>query len=131
MRLCAGPFRGFLLVAAIMIGAGAQAAVAQELQFDPKALDTSGAPATAKRGKGKKGAEAAASQAQQGASGKSGNVPNRQFGELEGWSPGKAPPKPKDKYDPDPAASSSSSSSGGKLPVGVSPTGNMSVGLPF
>jgi hypothetical protein len=123
MRLCVRPFSGTLLVAAFVIGAAA--AVAQELQLDSKALDTGGASVQTKRGKGTKGAEAAGSQAQQGASGKSGNVPNRQFGELEGWSPGKAPPKPKD--DPNVAPSGKNPA----VPVGVSPSGNMSVGLPF
>jgi hypothetical protein len=124
MRSRARRFRGSLLIAALVIGAGAPLAVAQELQLDPKALDVSGAAAsaTAKR-KGKK-SDAAAPQAD----GKpQAGGPNRQFGELEGWSPGKAPPKPKDKYDPEPTAGKKE----GGMPVGMSPSGNMSVGLPF
>lgn len=127
MRLCARRFRGSLFVAAFVIGLGAEAAVAQELQLDPKSLDTSGAASSVStKRKGKRAPDAAA----QPASGKpaaSANGPNRQFGELEGWSPGKAPPKPKDKYDPEPQEQGKNSS----VPVGMSPSGNMSVGLPF
>jgi hypothetical protein len=121
MRPCARPFSGSLLVAAFVIGAGA--AVAQELQFDPKALDTSGASSVqTKRAKGRKGADANGPQTP-GKPQASSNGPNRQFGELEGWSPGKAPPKPKDKED--------SAPSGPKAPVSVSPSGNMGTGFAF
>ncbi len=127
MRPRASRLSGSLLVAAFLTGVGA--AVAQELQLDPKALDTSGASSVqTKRGKSKKGADGAPQQAP-GKPGAAANGPNRQFGELEGWSPGKAPPKPKDKYDSDSKANSSSPS--GKPPVNVTPSGNMSVGLPF
>lgn len=120
MRLCARRFRGSLLVAALAFGG---VAVAQELQLDPKTLDTSGAPSVqVKRGKGKKGADAAAQQSAPGKPAAASGGPNRQFGELEGWSPGKAPPKPKDKQDD---ASSS------KPPVTVSPSGNMGTGFAF
>jgi hypothetical protein len=121
MRLCSRRFRGSLLIAAFLVGGGA--AIAQELQLDPKALDTTGAASSvsAKRTKGKKGA--AAPQAQ-GAAGKpAAGVPNRQFGELEGWSPGKAPPKGKDKDDGAPASA--------KPPVTVSPSGSMGTGFAF
>jgi hypothetical protein len=47
---------------------------------------------------------------------------NRQFGELEGWSPGKSPPKKKEKGD---------DSSLGRGPVNMNPTGNMAIGMPF
>jgi len=125
MRLSARRFRGSLLVAALIFGG---AAVAQELQLDPKALDTGGAGAGSsvqtKRGKGKKGASAVAN-GQQAAPGKpAAGGPNRQFGELEGWSPGKEPPKPKD----DPNASSATQS---KAPVSVSPSGNLGAGFNF
>jgi hypothetical protein len=58
MRLCARRFRGSLLIAAFLVGGGA--AIAQELQIDPKALDTTGAASSvsAKRTKGRKGAAA-------------------------------------------------------------------------
>jgi hypothetical protein len=122
MRFRARRFHGPLLVAALAFVGGA---VAQELQLDPKALDTGGAPSVQlKRGKGKKGAEANAQQ--QGAPGKPSapsNGPNRQFGELEGWSPGKAPPKPKEKED--------NSGSASKPPVTMTPSGNMGTGFAF
>ena len=54
-------------------------------------------------------------------SGKPGG--DRQFGELEGWSPGKEPPKA-EKKDETPKEPS-------RGPVGITPSGNMSVGLPF
>ena len=103
------------------------AAVAQELQLDPKALDTTGAATSVstKRGKGKKGAPAAdAATAPQAAGKPAANGPNRQFGELEGWSPGKAPPKPKDKDD-------HTTPSMGKPPVSMTPSGNMGTGFAF
>jgi hypothetical protein len=121
MRLCARRFRGSLLVAALAFGG---AAVAQELQVDPKALETSGVPSVqVKRGKGKKGADAAAQQSAPGKPAGAAGGPNRQFGELEGWSPGKAPPKPKDRED--------STSTANKPPVTVSPSGNMGTGFAF
>ncbi len=125
MRSCTRLFRGTLLLAALVIGAGAQIAVAQELQLDPKALDTSGASSVQVKRKGKKGADAGAPQAgQSGKAGASASGPNRQFGELEGWSPGKEPPKPKDGRD-------TSSTPSKPTSIGVTPSGNMSVGLPF
>lgn len=131
MRIRTRSFRGPLLVAAFVIGAGAHPALAQELQVDAPALDAKsldGAGSVQTRRKGKKAS--AAQQAPQ-AAGKAGGqqggrTPDRQFGELEGWSPGKAPPNPKDK---DAAPSGGSKTSG--PPIGMSPSGNMSVGLPF
>jgi Tfp pilus assembly protein FimV len=122
----AGLFGGSLLLIAFLAGAGA--AVAQEIQFDTKALDNTDAGAPAPKRKGKKAVApvAPAEAQQQPAQGVKGGA-NRQFGELEGWSPGKEPPKPKDKYDPE----AKGSSSGGKAPVSVTPSGNMNVGLPF
>lgn len=110
-----------LLIAAFLIAGGPQVALAQQLQADPGSLDASGSVTTqpkAKRAKAQQSPRAGASQQQQGGAG------NRQFGELEGWSPGKAPPG-KQKEDEKPA------SPNGNLPIGVSPSGNMSVGLPF
>ncbi|WP_442753432.1 hypothetical protein ACNHKD_10495 [Methylocystis sp. JAN1] len=119
MRLCARRFRGSLLIVALAFGGGA---VAQELQLDPKALDTGGASSVqTKRGKSKRGADSATQQPGRPAAAPNG--PNRQFGELEGWSPGKAPPKPKDKQD--------DSTSSSKPPVTVSPSGNMGTGFAF
>ncbi len=112
---------GALLAVAFLTSTGA--AVAQELQVDPKAFDTSGASVQVKR-KGKKGVDAAAPQA----GGKpAANGPNRQFGELEGWSPGKAPPKTKEELQREEQTTSNPA----KGAVNVSPSGNMGVGLPF
>ncbi|MFO1101929.1 MAG: hypothetical protein U1E20_03370 [Methylocystis sp.] len=115
-RLSFGP----LVLAAFLATAGGGVASAQQL--DPSALDTSGAVSTApkaKKAKAQQSPRAGAQQSQQ-----QGGGGNRQFGELEGWSPGKAPPgKEKEAETP--------SSPSGKMPVGVSPSGNMSVGLPF
>jgi hypothetical protein len=117
-------FHGNLLIAtcALCVVLAPAAAVAQELSLDPAALDASGAGA---KQKGKKAAAKAHAGASGAAADKPGKVENRQFGELEGWSPGKAPPKPKDKED------SVNGPFGGKAPVSVTPSGNMAVGLPF
>jgi hypothetical protein len=127
MRPSARPFRSLLIAGALLIGAQAPAAIAQELQVDPGALSANGSVQPTTKRKGKKGADAAATQSGGSRPAAQPGGPNRQFGELEGRSPGKAPPKPKDKYDP----ATPSAPSGGKMPVGVSPSGNMSVGLPF
>ncbi len=109
-------FRGRLLAAALLIGVvAAPAVLAEELSVDPKALDATGA---ASKPKPKKPKQATAPAAKP--TGKPGG--DRQFGELEGWSPGKAPPKEQKDETPSAAA---------KGPVGITPSGNMSVGLPF
>ncbi len=112
-----------LMISALVFGALAfQSAYAQELSVDAKALDAS----LAAKPQGKKPAKARASSQQQGArsDGKSGKAPDRQFGELEGWSPGKAPPgQQKEETE--------SRFSNTKVPVSVSPSGGMAVGLPF
>ena len=125
MRQDARRFLGFLSVVAFAAGLGAFSARAQEVQLDPNTLD---APAPAKpAGKKAKGAAtpaaptAAAAPQQQGGKPR----PDRQFGELEGWSPGKEPPKPKD------APNTSGSSSSNSMPVKVSPGGNMGTGFSF
>ena len=113
-----------LLIAAYLIAGGPQAASAQQLQVDPGALDAAGSVTTqpkAKRAKAQQSPRAGAGQQQQQ------GVGNRQFGELEGWSPGKAPPGGKQKEK----EGETSSLPKGGLPIGVSPSGNMSVGLPF
>jgi hypothetical protein len=121
----AGLFGGSLLIAVFLAGTGS--ALAQEVQFDTKALEAPGAsPAPAKR-KGKKTAAPEAQQQPAQATQGAKNGPNRQFGELEGWSPGKEPPKPKDNYD----SGANTPASGGKPAVSVTPSGNMNVGLPF
>jgi hypothetical protein len=116
-------FRGKLLVTALMVGAlGAPLALAEELSLDAQALDTSAAPA---KPKGKKASKAKQRENAPAAAAKASSTPggDRQFGELEGWSPGKAPPRKKED-DSRPSGSSGA-------PVSVSPSGNMSVGLPF
>ena len=108
-------FRGSLAIPALMLGVFcACTAAAQDASFDSKALD---AAVSTTKPKGKK-AKAEVKPAE-----KPGKAQDRQFGELEGWSPGKAPPKKKEDERP--------TSSGIKPPVSVSPSGNMSVGLPF
>ncbi len=113
-------FRGRLLAAALLIGVVAAPAVfAEELSVDPKALDATGAASKPKAKKPKQGTAPAATAAKP--TGKPGG--DRQFGELEGWSPGKTPPK--DRKDETPSGGPA------KGPVGITPSGNMSVGLPF
>ncbi|RNJ51626.1 hypothetical protein [Methylocystis hirsuta] len=124
MSTCARLSFGPLLCAAFLIAAGPQVASAQQLQADPGAPNASGSVTTqpkAKRAKAQQSPRAGAGQQQQ----QQGGSGNRQFGELEGWSPGKAPPGGKQTEAEKPA------SPNGKLPIGVSPSGNMSVGLPF
>ncbi len=115
-------FRGTFLVAAVLIGAvAAPVAFAEELRLDPKAIDTTGEGAKVKGKKAHQPKQQANAPAAK--TGKPGG--DRQFGELEGWSPGKAPPKEKEKEH------DTSSGGLGNAPIGVSPSGNMSVGLPF
>ncbi|MFO1123880.1 MAG: hypothetical protein U1E25_00365 [Methylocystis sp.] len=110
---------GSLVLAALLVAAGGGVANAQQLQVDPNALDTSGAVSTPPKAK-----KAKAQQSQSGGAAQQQGGGNRQFGELEGWSPGKNPPgKEKEAEKP--------SSSAGKVPIGMSPSGNMSVGMPF
>jgi hypothetical protein len=122
MSTCARLSFGPLLCAAFLIAAGPQVASAQQLQADPEAPEASGsvsAQPKAKRAKAQQSPRAGAGAGQQ----QQGGVGNRQFGELEGWSPGKAPPG-KQKEDEKPNSPNT------KM-LGVSPSGNMSVGLPF
>jgi hypothetical protein len=112
-------FRGKLLAAVLLTGVlVAPAVMAQELSVDPKALDSTGAASKPKAKKPKQAATPGASASKP--TGKPGG--DRQFGELEGWSPGKEPPKEEKKDGPATPA---------KGPVGVTPSGGMSVGLPF
>lgn len=125
MRLRALCLGSVLLTA---IGFGVAGAVAQETQFEAPALDTkaldTGAPSTAPKAKGKKAKTPSAPVASApGAAKPAAGGPNRQFGELEGWSPGKEPPKPAEKQ----RGSAPAQGAG----MGMSPSGNMSVGLPF
>jgi hypothetical protein len=115
--------RQILTISALFLGALAfQSASAQELSVNPSALDTSvGAKAASRKSSKTRGLGA---QQRAKSDGKPGKAPDRQFGELEGWSPGKAPPGQKKEE-------TESRFSNSKLPVGVSPSGGMSVGLPF
>lgn len=108
-----------LLILAMLAGiVVAPALHAQDLQYSAESLD----PGAASTPKAKKGKKAQQTQAPAGAAKPTKPGGDRQFGELEGWSPGKTPPKSKD--DNSPAAP-------GTGPVSVSPTGNLGVGLPF
>lgn len=116
-----------LVIAALFAGVlAAPALSAQEaqqgLQYDGKALDANGAAAPQKSKKGKTAKTAAPADAQSGKTPKASGG-DRQFGELEGWSPGKTPPKPADKESTDPAKP--------KTPISMSPEGHMGIGLPF
>ncbi len=115
--------RESLVISVLFLGAMAfQGASAQELSVDPNTLDSSGVSAKHTAKKAAKSRSAAPSAK---ADDKSGKAENRQFGELEGWSPGKAPPKPKDKEEP------KSKFGNGSAPVSVTPSGGMAVGMPF
>jgi hypothetical protein len=115
--------RDILVISALLVGAMAlQGAFAQELSVDPNSLDASGAGVKAAA---KKAAKTKASGQGAKSDGKPGKTPDRQFGELEGWSPGKAPPGQQKKEETEGRFSNS------KTPVSVSPSGGMSVGMPF
>jgi hypothetical protein len=111
-----------LILAALAGFIVAPALHAQELRYDAQSLDPSGAAATPKAKKGRKAQETATPSGTATAKpAKPGG--DRQFGELEGWSPGKTPPKAKE--------DNSSPSAPSKGPVSVGPSGNLGVGLPF
>jgi hypothetical protein len=114
-------FRGTLVFAALIAGAAAvSSAAAQEFNFDPKSLSAPTGAAAAHKGKtpvAKQHSGAA------GGSEKPAKVDNRQFGELEGWSPGKTLPKKKEEE--------TGSRFSGSAPVSIGPSGNMNVGVPF
>ncbi len=115
-------------------------AIAQELQIDTKALDTSGIVSThPAKGKKNKGALGAESPTNNGASDQAAHAANRQFGELEGWSPGKEPPPSKYAVDRrkkhEDAADGSAHGEGGAIKPSVRPTGmsggNVGMGMSF
>lgn len=118
-------FRRSLAISVLLLGAlSLQGAFAQELSLDPNSLDTSGgANSASEKPARKKAARPSAAGPSAKADDKS-KAENRQFGELEGWSPGKAPPKPKKDEAP-------TGKFGGSAPVSVTPSGGMSVGMPF
>jgi hypothetical protein len=95
---------------------------AQEIQIDTNAIEKPSKNPTAKK---LKDTNKLADPAKPAAEHKTGG-PDRQFGELEGWSPGKEPPK-----DPkDPNSKATPSSTGGAK-VSTTPSGNMGIGLGF
>jgi len=115
---------GALSAAIFLAGLNAPLASAQDYQIDTNAVEAPAKGAAAKKAKDvAKTADPAKSTAERKAGG-----PDRQFGELEGWSPGKEPPK-------DPKDASASSSSGGPsgrgARVSTTPGGNVGVGLGF
>lgn len=94
-------------------------AMAQDLQLDTKALEGPNKVPAAKKAKDTSITSDPSAERKAGG-------PDRQFGELEGWSPGKEPPK-----DPkDPNNSKASSSTGGAK-VSTTPSGNMGMGFGF
>ncbi len=114
--------RNRLMISLLFLGAmAAPGAMAQELSVDANSLDTSGVAAKAP---GKKAPKSRSSEQGAKSEGKAGKAPDRQFGELEGWSPGKAPPSEKKEEK-------EGRFSKGKAPVNVTPSGGMAVGLPF
>jgi opacity protein-like surface antigen len=101
-----------LSMAAVLAVALTSGAVAQNWSIDTSGVGAGGS------------AEAKPKRARQGESGaKAAKAENRQFGELEGWSPGKSPPKKKEE--------DKSSRLGGSAPVSMTPSGGMAVGMPF
>jgi hypothetical protein len=110
-------------------------ALAQELQIDTKALDTSGIvsthPAKSKKNKAAVGTEPQTN----GAKDQPAHAANRQFGELEGWSPGKEPPPSKYAVKKDDDAAGGGQSGGGAMKPSVRPTGmgggNVGMGMSF
>lgn len=110
-----------IVSAAAMVAALAVPAVrAQEFQLDTKALDPSVAgKSAAKKAKGAVApAGAAATNARPGGK----PPPDRQHGELEGWSPGKAPPSPEEK---------DANGGSGRPAVTMTPSGNVGTGFNF
>jgi hypothetical protein len=107
--------------------------IAQELQIDTNALDTSGIvsthPAKSKKSKATPKAEAQSNGEQPS------HAANRQFGELEGWSPGKEPPPSKYAVKKRDEAAEGSQSGAGSIKPSVRPTGmsggNVGMGMSF
>lgn len=120
--------RSHLSIAAVLfIVVFSGAASAQDWSLDTNALGAGSASAKGRKAKPQNRLEVAdpgaaklgLSKGDKGA----GKVDNRQFGELEGWSPGKSPPKKKEKEDDSPRF--------GRAPVNMNSSGGMGVGMPF
>ncbi len=111
-------------------------ALAQELQFDTKALDTSGVVSThPTKNKRSRAVPKTEAQTSSGANEQPGHGANRQFGELEGWSPGKEPPQSKYAVKKRDDAAAGGQSEGGAIKPTVRPTGmsggNVGMGMSF
>ena len=112
---------------AISIAASAPSAImAQDLQIDTKALETTTKKPSAKKSKDTSLTSDPSSLSTERKAG----GPDRQFGELEGWSPGKEPPKdPKDPNNNTNNTKTTPATGGTKL--STTPGGNMGVGFGF
>jgi len=120
-----GLSRALLIAASLAIAGGWSGRVAAQDSLDPALLDTGDAKPEGKaKGKKKSGQQKPQQQssAPQARSGKPGG--DRQFGELEGWSPGKDPKGGKQDGN-------EGSNSGSKAPLSMSPSGKPAVGLSF
>ena len=116
---------GVALSAAIFLaGLSTPLANAQDFQIDTNAAEVPAKGTAAKKAKD----SAKTSDPVKTAGERKAGGPDRQFGELEGWSPGKEPPKdPKDAS----ASTNSSGPSGRGARVSTTPGGNVGVGLGF
>jgi hypothetical protein len=121
MRQSGYRFVRIVSAAAIVAALAVPAVRAQDFQLDTKALDPSLAGKAA--GKKAKGAVAPAGAAATGAKPGGKPPPDRQHGELEGWSPGKAPPSPEEK--------DAGSGASGRPAVNMTPSGNVGTGFTF
>jgi len=105
---------------AILIAASAPStATAQDLQIDTKALETPTKRPAVKKSKDTSITSDPSNERKTGG-------PDRQFGELEGWSPGKEPPK-----DPKDANTTKTAPATGGTKLSTTPGGNMGVGFGF
>ena len=119
-----GLSRALLIAASLSMVGGLSGRAAAQNSPDSGVLDAGDAKPEGKARTKKKSAQQKPRQpaAPQAKSGKPGG--DRQFGELEGWSPGKDPNGGKKAGDDE-------SGSGSKAPLSMSPSGKPSVGLSF
>lgn len=120
-----GLSRALLIAASLAMVGGLSGRAAAQNSPDATALDTGDAKPEGKAKAKKKSAQQKLQQqsnAPQAKGGKPGG--DRQFGELEGWSPGKNPNGAKKDNNDD-------SGSESKNPLSMSPSGKPSVGLSF
>jgi hypothetical protein len=113
---------GYAVVALTLTSLAVAPAQAQET-FDPSKLATTPAtPGGAKTKTKKSGQQPQPTTGQQPRSGKAGG--DRQFGELEGWTPGHAAPAGQ-------GGKSEEKSTDGGAPMSLSPSGQPSMGFRF